>query len=747
MGYTLKVLERTTDATVTAAVNLPNLFASESTGYVGTGGTAAFDAVNHLWTLTGAASRVDMNWSYATAVAFAANKVVFFRATVKVNTASMTNVRLLVAGTTSGIQVLKSQSNPAANTEYDLYARVSLTGLVGNLKLMIDVNDDVSVTGVVLTVTNWVALDLTVRQGAGFESAEASVKSYLDFRAKGWQWQDWYGNDPYYQLLRIGTSHGMQTYSMAAWDSNPGVTYPEYFSQVYSIDTQWVAVRDDFAATSAAIWRWNPVDRTNRVLAQSLRITLRYDAEATFSFSALGDATWEPKLGMTVLLFDGTELVQSGKISALSTTSLVPNAKWRSDVTVEGFSHLPERQWYLAGNNLDFLSTKAAVKAVWDTQLMYRNGVLWGRVDTGVADTGEVDSDLINGYEVISGLAKQAGLVWFIDHERRLHVRSATATASAAAHALVDGNGYVNYRDVVLTKSIDQYATNVLAKGGYQDDGTPCMEWAVGGAGAATIDVEAAAAYYMRIVVDSSIWNPTDAEQVAIAYLDKYGTGWPGTLEFMSTDIDWRPNTRVSVKLATLGITATTSYNIDAVDIEDRDGANLQAKVTCSSGITSAPLTGTTEYVADLQVKAQDSVGALKQEAGSYSPGLYGSAAAGTWVYALNTGYWVRYGNMCYVNARWTFTSISGSPTGSVKVDLPFPAMANDASQSLDYCGHGTNWGTSKTFCKFLVTAGTSTAILYAFANAFGSGWVGVPVGNIAVGNEVRLSGWYQIAP
>jgi len=747
MAYALKVLERTTNATVANAVNIRSLFASESTGYVGTGGTAAFDAANHRWTLTGAASRVDMNWSYVTSTPATAGKLVFYRATVKVNTAGMTNVRLLLAGTTSGFQIVKAQNAPAANVEYDLYVRVALSGLVGNLKFLIDVNDDVSVTGVVLTVTNWVALDLTVNQGTGYESSEVSVKSYLDFRAKSWTWQDYYGADPYYQLLRIAVSHGMQTYSMAAWDTNPGVTYPEYFSQIYSVDSQWVAVRSDFATIGASIWRWNPVDRTSRLLAQSLKITLRYDAESTFSFAMLGDSTWEPKLGMTVLLYDGTELVQSGKISELSVTSLVPNPKWRSEMTVEGFSHLPERQWYLAGDNLDFLTTKAAIKTIWDTQLMFRNGVLWGRVDTGVADTGEVDADLVNGYELMSVLAKQAGLAWYIDHERRLHVRSATATAATAAHALVDGNGYTGYRDVVRTLAIDKYATNVLAKGGYQDDGTPCMEWAVGGAGAATIDVEAAAAYYMRIVVDQSIWNPTDAEQVAIAYLDKYGTGWPGTLEFTSTDIDWRPNTRVAVQLATLGIPSTTYYNIDAVDIEDRDGLNLQARVTCSSGITSVPLTGTTEYMADLQVKAQGSVGAVKQEAGLFNPGLYGSSTRGTWVYTVNEGYWVRYGNMCYVNARWTFTSISGSPTGTVKIDLPFPAASISASQFLDYCGHGTNWGTSKTFCKFLVTAGAASALLYAFANAFGSGWAGVPIGNIAVGNEVRMSGWYQIAP
>ena len=59
MAYALKVLERTTNATVANAVNIPSLFASESTGYAGAGGTAAFDAANHRWTLTGAASRVD----------------------------------------------------------------------------------------------------------------------------------------------------------------------------------------------------------------------------------------------------------------------------------------------------------------------------------------------------------------------------------------------------------------------------------------------------------------------------------------------------------------------------------------------------------------------------------------------------------------------------------------------------------------------------------------------------------------
>jgi hypothetical protein len=748
MGYTLKVLERTTNATVAAAVNVPNLFASESTGYVGTGGTAAFDAANHRWTLTGAASRVDMNWSYVTTTPATTGKIVFYRATVKVNTAGMTNVRLLLAGTTSGFQIVKVQNAPAANTEYDLYVRVALSGLVGNLKLLIDVNDDVSVTGVVLTVTNWVVLDLTANQGTGYESSEANVKSYLDFRSKGWTWQDWYGADPYYKLIRIAVSHGLETYSMVAWDSNPGVTYPEYFSQVYSVDSQWISVRADLGATAASsIWRWNPVDRTSRLLANSLRITLRYDAEATFSFHTLSDATWEPKCGMTVLLYSGTELVQSGKVSDLALTSLVPNAKWRTDVTIEGFSHLPERQWYLGGNNLDFLTTKQAIKAVWDTQLCYRNGVLWGRVDDGATDTGEIDSDLANGYELVSSLAKQGGLSWYIDHERRLHVRSAIATAAAAAHALIDGNGYTGYRDVRYTKSIDKYATNVLAKGGYQDDGTPLREYGAGGGSGASIDVEACAPYYMRIINDSTMWNPTDAEQVIWAYMDKYSTDWPGTLEFVSTDIDWRPNTSLQVKLATIGIPATRYFNIDSVDIEDLDGVNLQARVTCSSGAVSVPLTGTTEYVADVQVKAQGSVGALKQEAGSFTPELVGSTNPGTWSYTVNTGYFVRIGNMVFVAMRITIGSVSGSPTGSVKIQgLPYNSSgAADFTQYLDYCGHGTNWGTSKTFAKLLLTGGTSTALMYGFQNDFASGWAAVPIGNVAAGDEMRITGWYQI--
>ncbi len=122
----------------------------------------------------------------------------------------MTNVRLLAVGTTSGIQVLKTQSDPAANTEYDLYVRASLSGLVGNITLMVDVNDGTSVTGVVLTVTHWVAIDLTTEQGAGYESSEADMYTFVAWRDAPYAWATWLDIDTHFQWWRIA-DHGLSS--------------------------------------------------------------------------------------------------------------------------------------------------------------------------------------------------------------------------------------------------------------------------------------------------------------------------------------------------------------------------------------------------------------------------------------------------------------------------------------------------------------------------------------------------------
>jgi hypothetical protein len=89
----------------------------------------------------------------------------------------------------------------------------------------------------------------------------------------------------------------------------------------------------------------------------------------------------------------------------------------------------------------------------------------------------------------------------------------------------------------------------------------------------------------------------------------------PCRISFESGSTDWRPNTKLTVHLDYLGITADTYFNIDSVELYDLDGVNIRSRITASQrdGTTfaSSPNSGSSEYLADLQTKAQNSVNSV----------------------------------------------------------------------------------------------------------------------------------------
>lgn len=628
MAYALKVLEKGTADTIDASTVVGNLYTSETTGYTGAGGTATYVAASHSWTMTGSAARVDMNWSYTTTTACADGKKVFYRAKVMVDTANMTDVRLLMAGTTSGIKVLTSRVAPAAGTWYDLHIVTTLSGLVGNIKLFVDLNDNVSVTGVVLTIKDWVAIDLTTIQGAGNESSDASIYAYILWRQDGWEWIDWYryasGFDHCYRWERID-GHGLTTGDVRHDISATPAALGEW-SSVYVIDEDWVAVGHIWALGTSAgddIDVYVQTDRTSRILAQSLRLNLRSDIEAEVTCDMYGDATWQPLCGMTVMIYDGTELLHTGKITSISRRRYEGAQAWKCSVRIGTMSEVMLRATYDLTNLLDNYSTRGAIERL----LLYAvNGspdggygsglaILHGRIDLGLADIGEFDQTGKTVSQMISELASAAGLIWYVDKYRKLNVRTPLVTPADAAHALVDGNGYTDYREVEYTQTTDQYRTRQIVTGGFDDSGDPVIATQFLTTPPISVDVEACGNEYTAIARNDSLEDSTDAATSADANLRVYGAQVPCTISFESGSTDWRPNTKLTVHLDYLGITSDTYFNIDSVELYDIDGVHIRSRVTASQrdGTTfaSVPNSGASAYLSDLQTKAQNSVNSV----------------------------------------------------------------------------------------------------------------------------------------
>lgn len=623
MAYSLKVLEPGAADTIDDAVYAHNLYSSETAGYTTVNCAATHDPATHKWTLVGNAASNYLVFRFATATAYAAGLKIFFRAKLKITTvgATMANLTLAVSGSTSGTVYAKGESNPVVGTEYLLSGIADMAGVVGTLRLDIGMSDDVSINGITVEVTEWVALDLTHIQSAGKESTAAAVEAWVVHRAGDWGWMDWYlgsGTDQYYQWERMD-AHGLTTGDVR---HNPAAS-ANIWSPVYVIDANWYTVGPFWAFPSSAgdaIATFKQTDRTTRLLAQSLRLNLRSDIDAGISCDMLGDATWQPLCGMTVLLYDGTELLHTGKIKTVSRSRYAGSAKWRCGVEIGTMSEVAVRATYYV-ENMDNLTSRSAVRQLIINALNIRSGlgILWGRIDTGLADIGEFDVTGRNVADMLSELAEAAGYVWYIDKHRRLHFRSPLVAPASAAHALVDGNGYEDYSNVEYSQSVEQYRTTQVVTGSYDDLGAPVVSRRTLSDLTVTppisTDVEACGNEYTSIARNDSLDNATDAATSADAQLRTYGQQVPCTLSFESGDTDWRPNTDLTVELADLGIASELHFNIDSVELFDVDGIHIRSRLTCSqrdpTSFASVPNSGPSACLADLQTKAQNSVNSV----------------------------------------------------------------------------------------------------------------------------------------
>jgi hypothetical protein len=620
VAYSLKVLEPGAADVIDDAGYAHNLFASESVGYTGVNCAATHDPATHKWSIVGNAASNYLVFRFATSTAYAPGLKIFFRAKMKVTTvgATMANLTLAVSGSTSGTVYADGESNPAVGTEYTLFGIADLTGMAGTLRLDIGMSDDVSINGVTVEITEWVALDLTHIQSAGKESTAAAVEAWVVHRAGDWGWMDWYlasGTDQYYQWERMD-AHGLTTGDVR---HNPTAS-ANIWSPVYVIDANWYTVGPFWAFPSVAgdaIATFRQIDRTTRLLAQSLRLNLRSDIEASITCDMLGDATWQPLCGMTVLLYDGTELLHTGKIKTVTRSRYAGSAKWRCGVEIGTMTEVAVRATYYV-ESMDYLTSRSAVKRLIINALNIRSGlgILWGRIDTGLADIGEFDVTGRNVADMLTELAEAAGYVWYIDKHRRLHFRSPLVAPASAAHALVDGNGYEDYSNVEYSQSSEQYRTTQVVTGSYDDLGAPVVSRRTLADITVTppisTDVEACGNEYTSIARNDSIDNVTDAATSADAQLRTYGQQVPCTLSFESGDTDWRPNTDLTVELADLGIASELHFNIDNVELFDADGVHIRSRLTCSqrdpTSFASVPNSGPSAYLANLQTAAQNSV-------------------------------------------------------------------------------------------------------------------------------------------
>lgn len=757
MSLSVKILEKQAGTlTRTAIASLGGLITSETTGYTGVNCDIALTTTgNHFWELTGTSS-IAISMDYATSVSCVTGHKIYITAEMGTITAGVEYLELYVQGTSgAGLILADQQANPVQNTWYTLSGIVDLTAdTTGNIKLRFWGYDTPDITGTVVRVRNWTAIDLTAQFGAGSEPPAAELDAFFAWRWDGWTVKNYglyeangYG-DSFYYASKIA-SHGLE-YNDVVYIAESAKPW----SLVYPLNDDWIITNtfeNDARGTAASdVSYWTKTDYTSRVLFRTFSLNLREDIDASASMTFNCDSTWQPQIGMTVYIFDDSEYLFCGHITS-ATRRYVKAGFWQSDCVVSSLiTDLQAKIWPLvAGNNTREVLTKLIARWVIGagaSYYAYGGLCFWlGNIDEGNTWSAlYTNDDVTTAYSFINSMCQVAGLALGVTGERKIKAQNQTTTPAAAPRNITDAVSPTVW-DLQYSEDYNNYGNAVRMTGGYNALGE-LVSGSFSDSGAITEDVFAGNPTRYITYSDSNIIDENDADTAAEAYYYRFGAVIPGELSFTTTDLDYRPGQKVEVDLDNLGITSTKYMYIDSVTLYDPDGQRLLANVVCSnrdsSNFAAAPNRGSNAFITDLSSKVSQSVPSIKQEASTFTPALAGSTAAGTWEYTTQTGYYVRHGNMIYINALMVVSSISDSPTGNlVLTGLPFSAMEM-TYQYLDVFSSGVAWGTGATVARVSIAPEATSGTFYGAQN--NAATTVIAVGNVTAGDSIRITGWYQ---
>lgn len=767
-SLSVKVLEKQSGTlTKTAHAWLGGLITSETTGYTGVQCSIAHITAGR-WTLTGTSSTV-CAMDYATGEACVEGHQIYITSRMVVRSAGVDNIYLYVTGTTGGSNLEADvQATPVVDTSYTMSGIVTLTAAeTGNIKLRWYMADADGVTGQVLRVYEWTAIDLTEQFGAGSEPSAAELDAFF-----AWRWElmtkknyKLYNSEGYGDSLYFASKiadHGLEYNDMVSTSGGTSPVY-HYFSPVYVLNDDWIITGwyeagfgyTSWYRTATSYLYWTKTDYTDRVQLKSLQMNMRDDLDGYARMKFLADIEWQPLLGMTVIISDGTETLLTGHIVSNNRTNINATS-WLCDVEVHNL--IAALQWNIStaddywidlvtsptsGSILEYLLMEMAGPAY--GAYTGGQGIWFGNIETGNTAASTRDAQYKTVYELVNSLCLNAGLSLKITGDRRIKCESALSTPQDAPFNLTDAV-MPRVWNASYNEDISEYGESVVIRGGYKADGAPLVRWINVATKPLTNEIFGAHANKNIVVSDQNAANSTDAATAANAILNKQGIIIPGTLTFTTDDTAFRPGQKITVDVDRLGL-SSRSMHVDDVLIYDVDGQNLLTNVTCSHRDTTSfsvqPNKASGTYMSELSNKVTQSVSALTQGAGSFTPTLYGSTTAGTWAYTTQEGYYNIHANQCYINIRLNPSSIADAVGNLMIGGLPFAASTASTLYNLPAMATGLAWGASMTQLQLSITDADDFGTMYGAAN--NAAWVAVGIADISTGDEIRISGVYLV--
>lgn len=333
------------------------------------------------------------------------------------------------------------------------------------------------------------------------------------------------------------------------------------------------------------------VDKTSLLKRGTLKVTRKSDHRNSCSFTIKTTAgAYLPDIGQDIKIKQDGTVIFGGVIKnhprlrpgvGTSNTTVI-----FADIDSDGYHTIPARR--TVNFSYDQATAGDIVDDCLNAGLLALEGITAGTIGVGttpMGSGGEYDAVCKNLKTILDECASASGYKWYIDDLKQLQFYQEDSVV-AAAHDIVIGGAFTDYKNVKVVPRMEGYANKVFVRADYGDDGylitaiaqdpteQTARQTAEGGS-------TYSSGVYGIVVDDTSIYTQADADIKAGNELKKM-CRIPIELTFDSHTLDWVSGTKLKANLPIFGINADTYFLIEDVTLTDIDGKNLYCSLRCT---------------------------------------------------------------------------------------------------------------------------------------------------------------------
>lgn len=272
----------------------------------------------------------------------------------------------------------------------------------------------------------------------------------------------------------IITAHGLDTGDFIVNTTRRALTYMQAERGSRKVNVESANTLSHYAIAGQTqndiVTLFKFIDRTSYLLDGTLGISLRAEGqnEAMFTINytnTINDNVISFLPGQYIKIKLNNELKFGGIID--NTSRRKEQTVIKKDVNCVGYNNIPSRRTIELDYDYDTTSSVVVNDMI---DYLIQDGITTGSVSTGIILEDEWKNEVISISDVLDECSNRNGFQWFIDKDMKLNFLQ-EVTISDCTYTIVTGGTFSDYRDVVISDTINNYSNKVFVIGGNDDHG------------------------------------------------------------------------------------------------------------------------------------------------------------------------------------------------------------------------------------------------------------------------------------